>query len=42
MSTFFDDSMTVEACAAVCSGYIWFGVEYGREVRNDSQFVFIN
>ncbi|CZR50423.1 uncharacterized protein PAC_00295 [Phialocephala subalpina] len=29
--TYFDDLMTVEKCAAACSGYTWFGVEYGRE-----------
>ncbi|KAL2130741.1 hypothetical protein VTI74DRAFT_6005 [Chaetomium olivicolor] len=26
-----DDSMTVEMCAAYCSSYRYFGVEYGRE-----------
>ncbi|EPE31830.1 WSC containing protein [Glarea lozoyensis ATCC 20868] len=30
--SYFDDSMTVEKCAAACTGYEWFGVEYGREV----------
>ncbi|EHK96804.1 putative fungistatic metabolite [Glarea lozoyensis 74030] len=29
--SYFDDSMTVEKCAAACTGYEWFGVEYGRE-----------
>ncbi|KAF8850327.1 WSC-domain-containing protein [Acephala macrosclerotiorum] len=29
--SYFDDLMTVEKCAAACSGYTWFGVEYGRE-----------
>jgi WSC domain len=28
---YFNDSMTVEACATACEGYTWFGVEYGRE-----------
>lgn len=28
---YFNDSMTVEACANACVGYTWFGVEYGRE-----------
>lgn len=28
---FYDDAMTVEKCANVCSSYGWFGVEYGRE-----------
>jgi hypothetical protein len=26
------DAMTIEKCAAFCSGYTWFGLEYGREV----------
>jgi hypothetical protein len=30
-SSFFDDSMIVEACAAACRGYTWFGVEHDRE-----------
>ncbi|KAL8671645.1 MAG: hypothetical protein Q9168_003851 [Polycauliona sp. 1 TL-2023] len=30
-STFYDDAMTVEKCAAVCKGFTLFGVEYGRE-----------
>lgn len=30
--SYFNDSMTVEACATACLGYTWFGVEYGREV----------
>ena len=29
---YFNDSMTVEACATACTGFTWFGVEYGREV----------
>lgn len=29
--SFYDDAMTLEKCAAVCDGYQWFGVEYGRE-----------
>ncbi|KAE9375954.1 WSC-domain-containing protein [Stipitochalara longipes BDJ] len=28
---YYDDSMTVEKCAAACSTFAWFGVEYGRE-----------
>ena len=30
-SSFFDDRMTVEKCAAACSKFSTFGVEYGRE-----------
>ncbi|KAK4124797.1 WSC-domain-containing protein, partial [Parathielavia appendiculata] len=30
-SAYFDDLMTVEKCAAACSGFKYFGVEYGRE-----------
>lgn len=30
-STYADDSMTLESCAAYCSAYTMFGVEYGRE-----------
>jgi hypothetical protein len=26
-----DDSMTLESCAAYCSGFTYFGTEYGRE-----------
>ncbi|EGS17224.1 uncharacterized protein CTHT_0065420 [Thermochaetoides thermophila DSM 1495] len=26
-----DDSMTLELCASLCSGFIYFGTEYGRE-----------
>jgi hypothetical protein len=31
--SYFNDSITVEACATACLGYTWFGVEYGREVK---------
>ncbi|KAH6682060.1 WSC domain-containing protein [Halenospora varia] len=31
MGAYFDNFMTVPKCAAACSGYTWFGVEYGRE-----------
>jgi hypothetical protein len=30
--TYIDDNMTVEKCAAACTAFDWFGVEYGREV----------
>jgi hypothetical protein len=30
-SSYFDDAMTIEKCAAACAGYTNFGVEYGRE-----------
>ena len=30
--SYYNDGMTIEKCAAACSGYKWFGVEYGREV----------
>ena len=30
-SSFANDSLTVEMCAAFCSGYTYFGVEYARE-----------
>jgi hypothetical protein len=30
--SYYDDAMTIEKCAAACSGYAWFGAEYGREV----------
>ncbi|KAL1870843.1 hypothetical protein Daus18300_004931 [Diaporthe australafricana] len=30
-STYSDDSMTLESCAAFCAGYSYFGAEYGRE-----------
>ncbi|KAK4213652.1 WSC domain-containing protein [Rhypophila decipiens] len=29
--SFYNDAMSLEKCAAVCHGYAWFGVEYGRE-----------
>ncbi|KAL2257208.1 hypothetical protein VTK26DRAFT_514 [Humicola hyalothermophila] len=29
--TYADDSMTLESCADFCSGFIYFGTEYGRE-----------
>ncbi|TLD08976.1 uncharacterized protein PgNI_07167 [Pyricularia grisea] len=29
--SYFDDVMTLEACASQCSGFTYFGVEYGRE-----------
>ncbi|KAF4635933.1 hypothetical protein G7Y89_g2164 [Cudoniella acicularis] len=29
--TYANDSMTLESCAAFCTSYIMFGVEYGRE-----------
>lgn len=28
---YFDDEMTLAKCAAACSGYMYFGAEYGRE-----------
>ena len=30
--SYYDDMMTIEKCAAACSGYAWFGTEYDREV----------
>ncbi|KAH8667438.1 WSC domain-containing protein, partial [Tricladium varicosporioides] len=30
-SAYYDDAMTVEKCALACTGFTWFGVEYGRE-----------
>jgi len=30
-NSYFNDLMTVEVCATACTGYTWFGVEYGRE-----------
>ncbi|KAL8963334.1 MAG: hypothetical protein Q9183_005024, partial [Haloplaca sp. 2 TL-2023] len=30
-TAFYNDLMTVEKCAAACSSFTWFGVEYGRE-----------
>jgi hypothetical protein len=35
---YYDDAMTIEKCAAACSGYTWFGAEYGREVRIDRSY----
>lgn len=32
-STYSDDSMTLESCAAFCAGYKYFGAEYGRECQ---------
>ncbi|OAQ92164.1 wsc domain-containing protein [Purpureocillium lilacinum] len=29
--TYANDSMTLESCSAFCTGFIYFGVEYGRE-----------
>lgn len=34
------DSMTVESCASNCTGYTFFGVEYGRECKILSCFRF--
>jgi iron transport multicopper oxidase len=28
---YYNDSMTIEMCAAACAGYAWFGAEYSRE-----------
>lgn len=33
-STYSDDSMTLESCAAFCAGYRYFGAEYGRECQS--------
>jgi len=30
-TTYADDTMTLESCAAFCTGYSYFGVEYGRK-----------
>jgi hypothetical protein len=30
-NAYYDNGMTVEKCAAACSAYNWFGVEYGSE-----------
>ncbi|KAH8655081.1 WSC domain-containing protein [Tricladium varicosporioides] len=30
-ASYFDDAMTVEKCEAICEGYTYFGLEYGRE-----------
>lgn len=30
--TYYDDAMTVEKCAAACTGFDYFGIEYHREV----------
>lgn len=37
-STFANDSMTLESCAAFCSGSSMFGVEYGRECMFNKTF----
>lgn len=31
-NSYFDDMLNVQKCAAVCSNFAFFGVEYGREV----------
>ncbi|ELQ37188.1 hypothetical protein M0657_004522 [Pyricularia oryzae] len=30
-NAYFDDAMTLEACASACTAFTFFGVEYGRE-----------
>ncbi|KAI9148881.1 WSC domain-containing protein [Paramyrothecium foliicola] len=35
--SFYDDPMTLEKCAAACSQYTWWGIEYGRECYCDNQ-----
>jgi hypothetical protein len=37
-TTFAADTMTLEACAAFCSGYTYFGVEYARECYCGNSF----
>ena len=32
--TYSDDDMTLESCAAFCTGYNYFGTEYGRECKS--------
>jgi len=32
-NSYANNSMTVESCAAFCSPFIWFGVEYARECK---------
>lgn len=32
-NTYADDSMTLESCATFCSGFTYFGTEYGRECK---------
>jgi hypothetical protein len=41
-TTFANDSMTLEACAAFCRGFSMFGVEYGRECKLPSSVVWIS
>lgn len=31
-NSYFDDNMDVQKCASACSNFLFFGVEYGREV----------
>ncbi|KAJ9157373.1 Glyoxal oxidase-like protein [Pleurostoma richardsiae] len=37
-ATFAADTMTLEACAAFCTGYTYFGVEYARECYCGNSF----
>ena len=37
-STFAEDTMTLEACAAFCNGYVYFGAEYARECYCGNSF----
>lgn len=39
-STYSDDSMTLESCAAFCAGYKYFGAEYGRECQFARNLIF--
>jgi len=32
-SSYANNNMTVESCAAFCGGFTWFGVEYARECK---------